>query len=75
MSTIIRSDLFDKGIEVKESYDTIKKRLFQDGIFIEATGTTGKIILNKYAVKSASPIPKEKKITNIKTEPKKKNEK
>ena len=68
MSTIIRTDLFDKGLEVKESYETIKKRLFTAGEFIEATSSVGKITISKSVIKSASPVPKEKKIKNIQAE-------
>jgi hypothetical protein len=62
MPTIIRSDLFDKGLEVKEGYETIKKRLFCIGNFIEASSKEGKITLNKAAIKSAAPLLKEKKL-------------
>ena len=66
MSTIIRSDLFDKGLEVRESYETVKKRLLSEGSFIEVTGPGSKILLGKSVIKAAAPVLKEKKIKKIK---------
>ena len=66
MTTIIRSDLFDKGLEVKESYETVKKRLLSEASFIEVTGPGSKILLGKGVIKSASPGLKEKKLKQIK---------
>lgn len=65
MPTIIRSDLFDKGLEVKESYETVKKRLLTAGDFIEVTDKVSKQTLNKSTVKQARPVLKEAKLKKI----------
>ncbi len=56
MRSIIKIDGIDEGMEVKEGYETVKKRLYTAGEFIEVTNKAGKLTIAKNVIDSVKAI-------------------
>lgn len=65
MRTAIKLYSADVAVEVKETYQTIKRRLNENGMFIEVTDQIGKLTLAKKAVEWAT-IVDEKRVNQKK---------
>ena len=65
MRTAIKLYSANVAVEVKETYQTIKRRLNENGMFIEVTDQIGKLTLAKKAVEWAT-IVDEKRVNQKK---------
>ncbi len=69
MRTRIKIESVEDTLEVKESYQTVKNRLFNSADFIEVTDKGGKVVQSKMSIENVRAIqPMQKTKVNKKEE-------
>jgi len=73
MQTLLITTLHNEALELKEGYQTIKKRLFDGNTYIEVTDKAGnKLLYNKHCVAALTAVAgKVEKVVSVKKTKKK----
>lgn len=56
MKALIKVYFAKNPLITRETYETIKRRIRNEGLFIEATDSEGKLLINKQAIEIVSAI-------------------